>query len=69
MPVQHSIDTPLQAGITTNLAMLPERTDEAPSGRLGNFEDVAYGVIYLASDETGWITGIDLIIDGGITAQ
>ena len=69
MPVQHSIDTPLLAGITTNPAMLPERTYEAPSGRLGNSEDVAYGVIYLASNETARITGIELIIDGGITAQ
>ena len=40
-----------------------------PLGRLGNSEDVAYGVLYLASDESSWITGIELIIDGGITAM
>jgi NAD(P)-dependent dehydrogenase (short-subunit alcohol dehydrogenase family) len=49
--------------------MLQERTDEVPLGRLGNSEDVAFGVLYLASDESSWITGIELIIDGGITAM
>ena len=32
-------------------------------------EDVAYGVLFLASDESSWITGTELVIDGGITAQ
>jgi NAD(P)-dependent dehydrogenase (short-subunit alcohol dehydrogenase family) len=36
---------------------------------LGSSEDVAFGVLYLASDESSWITGIELIIDGGITAM
>ena len=63
------IDTPMLAGITSNPAMLQERTDEVPLGRLGNPEDVAFGVLYLASDESSWITGIELIIDGGITAM
>jgi NAD(P)-dependent dehydrogenase (short-subunit alcohol dehydrogenase family) len=49
--------------------MLQERTDEVPLGRLGSSEDVAFGVLYLASDESSWITGIELIIDGGITAM
>lgn len=63
------IDTPMLAGITNNPAMLQERKEEVPRGRLGNSEDVAYGVLYLASDESSWITGIELIIDGGITAM
>jgi 3(or 17)beta-hydroxysteroid dehydrogenase len=46
-----------------------EGADEVALGRLGNSEDVAYGVIYLASDESSWITGIELVIDGGITAM
>ena len=57
------------AGITSNPAMLQERTDEVPLGRLGSSEDVAFGALYLASDESSWITGIELIIDGGITAM
>jgi len=32
--------------------MLQERTEEVPLGRLGNSEDVAFGVLYLASDES-----------------
>jgi NAD(P)-dependent dehydrogenase (short-subunit alcohol dehydrogenase family) len=31
--------------------------------------DVAWGVLYLASDESTWVTGSELVIDGGITAQ
>ena len=36
-------------------------------GRYGNTQDVAYGIIYLLSDASGWITGTDLKIDGGRT--
>lgn len=38
-----------------------------PSGRLGRPEDIAYGIIFLASDEASYITGQSLIIDGGQT--
>ncbi len=40
-----------------------------PIGRLGVSEDVAYGVLYLASDESSFVTGSELVIDGGLTAQ
>ena len=40
-----------------------------PLGRYGEPEDVAYGVLYLASDESSFVTGSELIIDGGWTAQ
>ncbi len=46
------VDTPMLAGITSNAAMLQERTDELPLGRLGSSKDVAFGVLYLASDES-----------------
>lgn len=39
-----------------------------PLPRLGIPEDVAYGVLYLASDESSFITGTELIIDGGVVA-
>lgn len=39
-----------------------------PLGRPGAPMDIAYGVLYLASDETVWVTGSELVIDGGITA-
>jgi len=39
-----------------------------PMGRFGESEDVAYGALYLASDESKYVTGIELTIDGGILA-
>ncbi|WP_294591027.1 SDR family oxidoreductase [uncultured Bacteroides sp.] len=36
-----------------------------PLKRLGKPEDIAYGVIYLLSDASGWVTGTNLVIDGG----
>ena len=63
------IDTPMLSAATDNPELLTQRTTEVPLGRLGTSQDVAYGALYLASDESSWITGIELIIDGGITAQ
>ena len=40
-----------------------------PMGRIGSVEDVAYGVLFLASDESSFMTGAELVIDGGMTAQ
>jgi 3(or 17)beta-hydroxysteroid dehydrogenase len=40
-----------------------------PLGRPGVPMDVAWGVLYLASDESTWVTGSELVIDGGITAR
>ena len=40
-----------------------------PLGRLATAEDIAYGVLYLASDEASFVTGAELVIDGGYTAQ
>lgn len=38
-------------------------------GYMGEPMDVAYGVVYLASDESKFVTGAELVIDGGLTAQ
>jgi NAD(P)-dependent dehydrogenase (short-subunit alcohol dehydrogenase family) len=40
-----------------------------PLGRYGEPDEVAYGVLYLASDEASFVTGSELVIDGGWTAQ
>lgn len=45
------------------------REDWHPIGHLGAPEDIAYGVLYLASDESRFSTGTELIIDGGFTAR
>ncbi len=51
----------------------PSRRDwclaQTPIGRLGNADDIAYGMLYLASDESAFVTGSELVIDGGTTAQ
>lgn len=51
----------------------PERRqwllDRTPMGRLGRANDIANGILYLASDESSYVTGSELIIDGGVTAQ
>ena len=45
------------------------RVARVPLGRMGTPEEIAYGVLYLASDEASFVTGSELIIDGGRTAQ
>lgn len=40
-----------------------------PVGHIGEPNDIAYGVLYLASDESKFMTGAELVIDGGYTAQ
>jgi len=58
-------------------ASLPVAMDEArkamaakhPLGHVGEPEDIAWGIVYLASDESKFVTGSELVIDGGYTAQ
>lgn len=40
-----------------------------PLGHIGEPDDIAYGVLYLASDESKFVTGSELVIDGGYTSQ
>ena len=42
---------------------------QVPLGRIGEKDDVAYAVLYLASDESRFLTGTELVIDGGISAM
>jgi cyclopentanol dehydrogenase len=43
--------------------------DRIPLGRMANADEIAYGILYLASDESSFVTGSELVIDGGTTAQ
>ena len=45
------------------------RMDATPMGRFGQPVDIAMGCLYLASDEASWVTGSELVIDGGMTAN
>ena len=49
--------------------MKENRMSEIPIGRMGTVDDVAYGVLFLASDESSYMTGSELVIDGGFTAS
>ena len=40
-----------------------------PLGHMGEPDDIAWGIVYLASDESKFITGSELVIDGGYTAR
>jgi NAD(P)-dependent dehydrogenase (short-subunit alcohol dehydrogenase family) len=45
------------------------RTAQCPMGHMGTGWDTAHAVLFLASDEARYITGIDLVVDGGLTAK
>ena len=63
------IETPMTAARRTDPAIQQLTVSRIPLGRYGQPEDVAYGVLYLASDESSFTTGSELVIDGGWTAQ
>ena len=46
-----------------------ESIARTPLGRVGTVDDIAYGALFLASDESSFMTGSELVIDGGSTAQ
>jgi len=63
------IETDMTAGMLMDEAGRQSRVARHPIGRLGTSEDIAFGVLYLASDESSFVTGSELVIDGGLTAQ
>jgi cyclopentanol dehydrogenase len=63
------IDTEMMRDVLHDPARRDERLQRIPLGRAGTVDDIAYGVLYLASDESSFVTGSELVIDGGSTAQ
>ena len=49
--------------------MIEIRDAQCPMGHMGDAWDVAYAALFLASDEAKYITGAELVVDGGITAK
>ncbi len=65
------IETPMTAEGRANAERIGEFTvaDNTPMGRYGKPEEVAYGALFLAADESSYVTGAEIVIDGGYTAQ
>ena len=63
------IDTPMTAFRQGDPQAVADSIGRIPLGRNGVPDDVAYGVLYLASDESSFVTGSELVIDGGFIAQ
>jgi len=63
------IDTLMAAELLSDPELQRRRMASTPMGRTGTSEEVAYGALFLASDESSFITGSELVIDGGFTAQ
>jgi NAD(P)-dependent dehydrogenase (short-subunit alcohol dehydrogenase family) len=66
--------TPLFKGVAARNpkganTFMKELAEAIPLGRLGTPEDVAKGILFLASDESSYITGTEMIIDGGYILQ
>jgi 3(or 17)beta-hydroxysteroid dehydrogenase len=63
------IKTPMIGGLLEDEDKMKTALGWIPMGHFGDPEDVAHGVLYLASDESRYITGTELVIDGGWTAH
>lgn len=58
-----------QSGGNDAAALVAKRNARPPLGRMGTGWDVAHAVLFLASDEAGYITGAEIVVDGGLTTM
>ncbi|MBL1214607.1 MAG: SDR family oxidoreductase [Ignavibacteriae bacterium] len=63
------VDTPLAKFLTQNEISKKASTSMHPMGRIGEPKDVTEAILYLASDNSAWVTGTILPIDGGMKAN
>lgn len=57
-----------QLGKNDAEALIADRHAQVPMGKMGTAWDVAHAVLFLASDEAGYITGTEILVDGGMAA-
>lgn len=62
------VDSPMTQPIHDDPERAGPRLAQTPAGRFGQPMDIAFGCLFLASDESAWMTGAELVIDGGMTA-
>lgn len=67
--VEHSAGLAQSYGKGDVAAMWAARDKQVPMGHMGEAWDVAFAALFLASDEARYVTGIELIVDGGVTLQ
>jgi 3alpha(or 20beta)-hydroxysteroid dehydrogenase len=63
------VETPMTRDLHNQPGVREHRIGLTPLGRLATPEDIANGILFLASDEASYITGTELVIDGGISAR
>lgn len=63
------VDTGILDSGTVSKEQLEKDEKNYPLGRYGRPEDIAWAIIYLLSDASSWVTGDNLILDGGVTIQ
>lgn len=63
------VDTPLIHRGTVSEEQLKENEKLYPLGRYGRPEDIAYAVVYLLSDAAVWVTGTQMVVDGGVSIK
>jgi NAD(P)-dependent dehydrogenase (short-subunit alcohol dehydrogenase family) len=63
------VETPLAAGFLKDPAFAKDVLERIPMGKLGQVEDVADAVVYLAAPASKMVTGTSLVVDGGWTAR